>query len=282
MTTLGRSVGRSSGSLPTLIGARPARVARYARSWVPSRSAIMPPGTASSIGMPLASPGRLSTTTMPTPPAARTRLAFRANVQSPRDTSAIAPRSEPAGSGVRPPSRLPGGPQSLRGTGRAVDTDDRPDVDELLVARPPAVRRRRPVRPEERDSGQARRRIGRRQAKSRREDLGVRERRDGDRVRCGTGRAGRAEAVLVAVVAGRDDGHDAGRGDVADGLDHRVALRIGLRTSAREVDDVHAVADGGLEGSDDLGGVADVPDGCRHVEDTVVPDLRSRGDAVEA
>ena len=67
--------------------------------------------------MPFASPGRLSTTTMPIAPAAFTRAAFSANVQTPRDTSAIAPVSEPAGSGVGPPSRLPGGPQRLRGTG---------------------------------------------------------------------------------------------------------------------------------------------------------------------
>ncbi len=77
----------------------------------------MPPGRASSIGIPFASPGRLSTTTMPMPPAAFTRSALSAKVQSPRHTSAIAPRSDPAGRGVRPPSMLPGGPQSLRETG---------------------------------------------------------------------------------------------------------------------------------------------------------------------
>src|SRR5688572_32934180 len=67
--------------------------------------------------MPFASPGRLSTTTMPIAPAAFTRAALSANVQEPRETSAIAPASEPAGRGEAPPSRLPGGPQRLRGTG---------------------------------------------------------------------------------------------------------------------------------------------------------------------
>ena len=35
----------------------------------------------------------------------------------PRETSAIEPFSEPAGSGLGPPSRFPGGPQRSRGTG---------------------------------------------------------------------------------------------------------------------------------------------------------------------
>ena len=54
---------------------------------------------------------------MPTPPAAFTRALLRAKVQMPRETSAIEPFSEPAGSGLGPPSRFPGGPQRSRGTG---------------------------------------------------------------------------------------------------------------------------------------------------------------------
>ena len=77
----------------------------------------MPPRTSSWTGIGLASPGRLSTTTMPMPPAAFTRALLSAKVQVPRETSAIAPFSEPPGSGLGPPSRLPGGPQRSRGTG---------------------------------------------------------------------------------------------------------------------------------------------------------------------
>ena len=51
---------------------------------------------------------------------------------------------------------------------------------------------------------------------------------------------------------GRDDRHDAGANDVRDGLDEDVRAGIGLRATAREVDDVHPVAHGGLERGDDL------------------------------
>ena len=87
------------------------------------------------------------------------------------------------------------------------------------------------------------------------------------------------DAELVAVVAGGDHRHDAGRGDVADHVDHRVVRRLGLGAAAREVDDVHAVAHGELEGRGDLGRVGDVADRRRHVEDPVVADVRARRDA---
>ena len=61
--------------------------------------------------------GRLSTITIPMPPAAFTRALLSANVQVPRETSAMASFSEPPGSGLGPPSRFPGGPQRSRGTG---------------------------------------------------------------------------------------------------------------------------------------------------------------------
>ena len=96
------------------------------------------------------------------------------------------------------------------------------------------------------------------------------------------GEPGRAEAEVVAVVAGRDDRDDAGGGDVADRLDERVVGRVGLGPAAGEVDHVHPVADGGLERGDDLRRVGDVPDRRRHVEDAVVADPRAGRDAREA
>ena len=97
--------------------------------------------------MPFASPGRLSTTTMPIAPAAVARAAFDANVQTPRETSAIAPVSEPAGSGEAPPLRLPGGPQRLRATGAPsrpstvpMSTSCWSDVAQAAGVRSPAVR----------------------------------------------------------------------------------------------------------------------------------------------
>ena len=117
MTTPLRPVARSCGPLPIRAVVRPPRPARKARSCWPSRSAIIPPRTSSCTGIGFASPGRLSTTTIPTPPASFTRALLSAKVQVPRETSAIAPFSEPARSGVGPPSRFPGGPQRSRGTG---------------------------------------------------------------------------------------------------------------------------------------------------------------------
>ncbi len=107
----------------------------------------MPLGTANVTGIPFASPGRLSTTTMPAPPAARTRDALSANVQVPRQTSAIAPANERAGSGERPPSRFPGGPHRLRGTGVPfrpmivpTSTSGRSERDQAAGIARPAVR----------------------------------------------------------------------------------------------------------------------------------------------
>ena len=117
VTTPPRPVERSRGPPPIRTVVRPPRPARKARSCWPSRSAIIPPRTSSWTGIGLASPGRLSTITIPMPPAAFTRALLSAKVQVPRETSAIAPFSEPPGSGLGPPSRFPGGPQRSRGTG---------------------------------------------------------------------------------------------------------------------------------------------------------------------
>ena len=102
---------------------------------------------------------------------------------------------------------------------------------------------------------------------------------DRDRIGCGAGRADRAESEVVAVVAGGDHRHDAGRDDVVNRLDHRIVRRIRLRTAAREVDHVHPVGDGRLECGDDLRRVRDVPDRSRHGEHAVVADPGSRRDA---
>ncbi len=71
------------------------------------------------------SPERLSASTSPIAPAAFARCALTTKAQSPRVASAIAPRSEPAGRGERPPFAFPGGPQRLRGVGvPATDTTE--------------------------------------------------------------------------------------------------------------------------------------------------------------
>ena len=57
----------------------------------------MPPASSSRTGMPLASPGRLSTKTIPTAPAACARAVLEVKVHVPRETSAIAPFNEPGG-----------------------------------------------------------------------------------------------------------------------------------------------------------------------------------------
>ncbi len=158
---------------------------------------------------------------------------------------------------------------------------DPPDVDEALVGRDPG--RRDAVRRRERDPPDASRRHDR---KRRPEDVSVRDGAHADRVGRGRRRARRAEAEEVTIVSGRDDRDDARPDDVRHGLDEDVRARIGLRATAREVDDVHAVLHGCLERGHDLRAVgrAAAAQGRRrrHVEDAVVPDIRARRDALEA
>ena len=78
------------------------------------------PGRRAATGMPFASPAGCRRRRCRSRRRRCTRAAFSANVQTPRETSAIAPVSEPAGSGVEPPLRFPGGPQRLRGHRSAV------------------------------------------------------------------------------------------------------------------------------------------------------------------
>ena len=269
---------------PDRRAAAAAREVRRAAA-APSRSAIMPPRDGElRPGSRFASPARLSTTTMPIAPAAFTRAAFeRERAGAARDERDRAVQRAGRERRRRRRRGCRAGRRGRAATGAPLRADDRADVDELLVApSPSAAGVAAPAVRDERDPRQRRRRARRGDAERRREDVRVRERRDRDRVGRGARRAGRAEPVVVAVVAGRDHRDDAGRGDVPDRLDERVARRVGLRAAAREVDHVHAVADGRLEGGDDLGRVADVADRSRDVEDPVVADLRARRDAREA
>ena len=69
--------------------------------------------------MKFGSPKRLSTRTMPAPPAARTRSTFESKVQLPRETSATEPLSDRAGSDEKRGSfgSNPIGAQRRRSTG---------------------------------------------------------------------------------------------------------------------------------------------------------------------
>src|SRR5438132_6521604 len=62
------------------------------------------------MGIPFASPGRLSVTIRPTAPAACARSAFVTNAHAPRWTRATVSRSEPAGSGFARLFGSEGGP----------------------------------------------------------------------------------------------------------------------------------------------------------------------------
>ncbi len=161
-----------------------------------------------------------------------------------------------------------------------VDAADRSDVEEPLVGRDP--RRRHVVR---RSEGHPTDAAGSEHRHRRAEDVSVRNRADADRIRRGCGRARSPEAEEVTVVSGRDDRHDAGADDIRNGLDEDVRPRVRLRATAREVDDVHAVAHRSLEGRDDLRAVrrtaAAERRGRGNVEDAVVPDVRAGRDTLE-
>ncbi len=112
-------ISRGLFSPETVKVVRPPWASANARRPAPSRSEIIPPGIPSSTPMKFASPKRLSTSTIPAPPAATTRRTFESKVQLPRETRATRPCSEPRGSVVKRGSfgSVPGGAQRCRSTG---------------------------------------------------------------------------------------------------------------------------------------------------------------------
>ncbi len=219
---------------------------------------------------------------IPTAPAAFACAAFVTNGQRPRSASAIFPSSECAGS--VPCVEVEIGSRRRRGGARPACRRCRRSSRRRRASGSASPRRPARAPRRRRWNGIPWRMRGRARGghvERRREHVGVRDGGDGDRVRSGSGRARRAGAEVVAVVAGRDHGHDARGGDVVDRLDQRVVRRLDLRAAAGEVDHVHAVGDRRLEGGDDLRRVRDVADRRRHGEDAVVAEPRLRRDAAE-
>ncbi len=160
------------------------------------------------------------------------------------------------------------------------DAADRAHVDESLIRRDPRLWD--VLGGNEGDPAHA---SGRDDRDRRPEDMAVRVGAHADGVRCSCGRARGPEPEEVAVVSGRDHRHDARPGDVRDRRNEDVRTGIRLGAASREVDDVHPVPHGGLEGGDDLravgGAAAAERCGRRDVEHAVVPDVRARGDSLD-
>ena len=249
------------------------------RSAAPSTSATMPPGIRSWTGIGFASPERLSTRTIPVAPACLARPAFETNEHVPRETSAIAPLSELAGSWFSAPFGSAALPHRWRSTGWPFVPDDRADVDELLVRVRPRVGRvaaRLDRHVEDLPAARVER------DERRREDLRVRDRCDRDRVRRGSRRARRAESEVVAVVPRRDDR--------ARRLPPRRCSIAAIRTSFTGSDcgpppEKLMTSMPSLtvcsNASAISGRLGDVPDGRRQVEDAVVAEVGLRRDAGE-
>ena len=215
-------------------------------------------------------------------PAAFAWCAFSWSGQSPRSTSAIEPSSEPGGSVPTGRSSSPGGPQRWRSTSFPSVPVIAPTSTSVWSALPHAVGAGSLFAPW---NGMPCRKPGAPAAVTSsgwREDVRVRHRGNRDRVGRRAGRAGGADAEVVAVVARRDHRHDTCCREVVHRLDERVVRRVDLRAAAGEVDDVHAVLHRRLEGGDDLRRVRDVADRRRHREDAVVAEPRPRCDAAQA
>ena len=185
---------------------------------------------------------------MPFAPPIAARAAFEAKVQMPRETSAILPASESLTIVPRLPFGSVAEPQRCVSTGLPSVPSDasrrRRAAGRCSTKRSGAWRRRRP--------GSARRRVtaARRStvsagAKTCEFDVAATEIASG----AVPGEPARAEAEVLAVVAGGDHRDDAGERGVVHRFVHRVVRRVGLRPAAREVDDVHPVRDGRLEGA---------------------------------
>ena len=205
------------------------------------------PEAAAGSGSAFASPKRLSTRIRPIAPAGARALRLRGErADAARDEHDLA-LHRVRSAACRPAGvRIVGEPQRCESTGlpSVPTTDD--DVDDRLIERRPArraaSRRPRPGSARRRASGGPPTTVSA-GAKTCEFDVGG----DRDRVGSRARRAGGAEAVVLAVVAGGDHRHDARERRVVDRLVHRVVGRVGLRAAAREVDDVHAVGDRGLE-----------------------------------
>ena len=222
--------------------ARPPFESRYARRRAPSRSETMPASSGSCSGMKFASPGRLSARTMPAAPPIWAFAALVVNAQTPRETSRIVPRADSGGSVPRVLG-LEAGPQRCRSTGLPSVPTIVPTSVSVWSALVHAAG------------------IGRTSWNGMFFNVA-----GASLVVTLSG----AETPVVTVVPGRDHRHDTRVGDIADGLDERVADRIDLRPAAGEVDHVHAVGHGRFERGHDLRREGVVPRRGRRVEDAVI------------
>ena len=201
-------------------------------------------------------------------------------MQEPRETSAIAPVSEPGGSGAGERVEVARRAAELPVDGLAVGADDRADVDERLVvlAQAGGVASRRL-------EGDAGRKPGARRAatsaSARRRACSTRRRRRSRRARC-PGEPTRAEAEVVAVVARGDDRDDAGGCDVVHGLDERVVRRVGLGPPPEKLITSMPSLTASSKAATICGVKALLPIGRRRVEDAVVAEPRARRDAGQA
>ena len=104
--------------------------------------------------------------------------------------------------------------------------------------------------------------------------------RDRDRIRRRARRADDARLEVVAVVAGRHDGRNAGLGRTRDRPHRQVVGRIDLGLADRQVEHVHAVRDRLVDRLGDRHAVAVEPEsGRRHGEHAVVAEERARSHA---
>ena len=227
--------------------------------------------------MPFASPARLSTRTTPIAPACAARSPFETNVHDPRETSAIAPFSELAGSWLSAPFGSPSAPQRCRSTGWPL----RPMIEPTSTTSWFVVSHAAGVAPPVS--------IGMWRSCCRPELNAV---SDGVKIwsletaatEIAVGRCRASRSCRIRSRRGRCRRRARARrrgGDVVHRRDQDVVHRLGLGPAARAVEDVHAVLDGLLERHGHLGRLGDVPDRRRHVEDPVVAEERLRRDAGE-
>ena len=283
MTPL-RPVWISFGSLTALERkvVRPPCAARYARRLAPSRSETIPAGKPRSTAMKFASPKRLSTSRIPVAPALRTRSIFETNVQPPRETSATVPLSEPAGSEVKRESfgSKPGGEQTWRSTGWPFVPVIVPTSTSVCPAIQAGATRAL------NEYGTCCRLAGApgpvtvsSVPKTCRFETAATEIAAGALLGEPTEPRPKSSRSFPAEITGTTPA----AATLFERVDQRVARRVDLGPAAGEVDHVHAVVHGRLEGEHDLRREGVEPAGRhRHVEDAVVADPRARRDPGEA